>query len=87
MKSIAENTRKRILEQRQISKDLKIDLLRGLATQEELNSFRSEIVDQLTNLPVVLNITPRRILRSHGQVKDFPNVQPRTIEYKPRENT
>ena len=26
--------------------------------------------------------TPRRITRSQGKVREYPNVQPRTLEYK-----
>ena len=81
MKRSTVDTRENVLAKRQISRDFRLDLLRGLQSTEYSN-ITSESNDCLMSLPHARDITPRRILRSQGPVDNLPNVQQQTLEYE-----
>ena len=59
----------------------------GPRVNTEINSLLDEVSDVIAALPVLGDLessTSRRITRAMGKVLEYPNVQIKTIEYKPR---
>ena len=83
MRAIVVESRKRVEQGRRRSREFRLEALRNLSrlhlsVSGVTDHSVGEAEDVLTELP---QSTPRRVLRSHGSVKDLPNVQEKTIEY------
>ena len=90
MRQLINVSRKNIMQGRTRSQGLWKDLMEyrdvksfNISNNTTLQSNISrELGDYLTELSPQISSTPRRVLRSHGPVKEVPNVQSSVLEYK-----